>query len=77
MLYRTDARTPANLGTLPSLVHRHRNPTRRLDEPVIEGQKTQVAEPLSEPDGARQMNDVEAPQSVTFGHLPSPVSDEV
>src|SRR5215210_3505250 len=49
----------------------------RLDEPVIEGQETQVVEPLSEPDGARQVNRVEAPQSVTFGHFPGPVSEEV
>ena len=77
MRYLTDARTPANLGTLPSLVHRHRSSKRRLDQPVIEGHETQVVEPLSEPDGAREMNGVEAPQSVTFGHLSSPVSDEV
>jgi hypothetical protein len=36
-------------GALPSLVHPHRSPTSRLDKPVIEGQETQVGEPLRKP----------------------------
>jgi hypothetical protein len=47
-------------GRYPPSYTGHRGSTRRLDEPVIEGQETQIVEPLSEPDGARKVNGVEA-----------------
>src|SRR5687767_11358585 len=54
MLYRTDARTPAALGTLPFLVHRHRSSTRRLDESVLDHR---VGDRVSAAAGPRRVNE--------------------
>src|SRR5688572_27632600 len=54
MLYRTDARTPAALGTLPFLVHRHRSSTRRLDESVLDHR---VGDRVSAAPGPRRVNE--------------------